>query len=184
MAASQATAFGTAARFAVFSVSGRLLALPAAAVRRFLPIPLLERLPAAPPVVEGVFRYRGQTVPVLRLDLLLGLPVTPAGLYAPLLLIERDGRPLALLADRVHDVAPVAAGTIGATGEGLSLNGCAAGTIPYGDALAVLLAPERLLTETEDHLLAAFRALADERLARWQTAPEGSSEGPAEDPPR
>ncbi|MBP2313140.1 chemotaxis protein CheW [Azospirillum soli] len=163
-----AAATESASRYVVFSVSGRLLALPAAAVRRFLPLPRLDTPPTAPPVVAGCFRYQGRIVPVLRLDLLLGLEPAAPGLYAPLLLIERDGRPLALLADRVSDVIPAVMQELPDTG--LTFNGCAIGSVRFRANDATVLAPERLLTETEGHLLAAFQAMADERLAKWQAA--------------
>jgi len=168
-------ATASATRHVVFSVSGRVLALPAAAVRRFLPLPRLDIPPTAPPVVAGVFRYQGQTVPVLRLDILLGLAPTSPGLYAPLLLIERDGRPLALLGDRVLDIVPAITSHL--PENGLSFNGCAVGEFPFGTDSATVLEPERLLTETEGRMLAAFQAMADERLAKWQSAPSTTAEG-------
>lgn len=172
-AAARATGTASASRHVVFSVSGRVLALPAAAVRRFLPLPRLDIPPTTPPVVAGCFRYQGRIVPVLRLDLLLGLEPAAPGLYAPLLLTERDGRPLALLADRVFDIVPAAVQELSEGGlpdSGLTFNGCAVGGFRFGAEDATVLAPERLLTETEGHLLAAFQAMAEERLAKWQIA--------------
>ena len=81
------TAADQAARYVVFGLSGRTLALPAAAVTRFLPVPALERPPDTAPVVAGVFRWHGHVVPVLRLDRLLGLGDAPIALYATLLVI-------------------------------------------------------------------------------------------------
>ncbi|WP_448207198.1 chemotaxis protein CheW [Azospirillum sp. sgz302134] len=160
----------------VFSASGRILALPAAAVRRFLPLPLLDRPPTAPPVVAGLFRYQGKAVPVLRLDVLLGLEPAKPELYAPLLLLEREGWPLALLAGRVHDIVPVPDGALLEAEAGLSFNACAVGSFTFGTGNATLLDPERLLTETEGRLLAAFQAMADERLAAWQAPEEPATE--------
>ena len=85
-------ATASATRSVVFSVSGRVLALPADAVRRVLPLPRLDGLPAAPPVVAGLFRHGDRAVPVLRFDILLGFEPAPPALYAPLQLIEREGR--------------------------------------------------------------------------------------------
>lgn len=159
----------SATRNVVFSVSGRVLALPATSVRRVLPLPQLDSPPAAPPVVAGLFRYQGKAVPVLRLDVLLGFERTPTALYAPLLLIEREGRPLALLVDRVFDIVPVPASSLLKADVALSFNGCAVAGFPFGAGNATLLDPDRLLTETEGRLLAAFQAMADERAAQWRT---------------
>ncbi len=176
-------ATAAATRNVVFSVSGRVLALPADAVRRVLPLPRLDSPPAAPPVVAGLFRHRDRTVPVLRLDILLGFDPTPAALYAPLLLIEREGRPLALLVDRIFDIVPVPESALLETDTTLSFNGCAVGGFPFGTGNAALLDPGRLLTETEGQLLAAFQDLADERAARWQApAPESTEAEDAAEP--
>ncbi|WP_343207246.1 chemotaxis protein CheW [Azospirillum formosense] len=150
----------------IFSVSGRALALPAESVRRFLPLPRLDRPPAAPAVVAGLFRYQGRAVPVLRLDLLFGFEAAPPELYAPLLLTDWDDRPLALLAERVFNILPVPDAERTPTDTGLTFNGCAVATIPHGTGTATVIDPTRLLTEAEGRLLAAFQAMADERLAR------------------
>lgn len=163
-----------ATRCVVFSVSGRVLALPTVDVRRVLPLPLLDRPPTAPPVVAGLFRHRGRAVPVLRLDRLLGLQQAAPDLYAPLLLLERGGRPLALLTDRVLDVVAIPAESVSAADHALTFNGCAVASVPYRTTRATLLAAERLLTEVEGRLLADFQAIADERLAHWTPPPPGS----------
>lgn len=167
-------------RCVVFSVAGQALALPVEAVRRFLPLPRLDRLPTAPPPVEGVFRYHGEVVPVLRLGVLLDLPAGgeaaggETGLYAPLILITWQGRPTALLVDQVHGDVALAAEERAAPDPSLSFNGCAAGAFPdrvTGRAGTVtLLAPDRLLSEAEGRLLDAFRAAEERRLARWEGA--------------
>jgi len=178
-------------RCVVFSVAGQALALPVEAVRRFLPLPQLERLPTAPLPVEGVFRYQGEVVPVLRLDVLLDLvPLdsvadAPApGLYSPLLLVTWQGRPAALLADQVHGDTLVEPGERTPSDPALSFNGCAAAAFPdrvtgRGGSVT-LLAPDRLLSEAEGRLLDAFRASAERRLAQWQIpvdAPDATSDG-------
>jgi purine-binding chemotaxis protein CheW len=167
-------------RCVVFSVAGQALALPVEAVRRFLPLPRLDRLPTAPQPVEGVFRYHGEVVPVLRLGVLLDLVAGgaagggEAGLYAPLILITWQGRPTALLVDQVHGDVALPAEERVASDPSLSFNGCAAGAFPdrmTGRAGTVtLLDPDRLLSEAEGRLLDAFRAAEERRLARWEGA--------------
>ncbi|CAO3357456.1 chemotaxis protein CheW [Azospirillum melinis] len=174
-------------RCVVFSVAGQALALPVEAVRRFLPLPRLDRLPTAPLPVEGVFRYQGEVVPVLRLDVLLDLVPFDSvaggaapGLYSPLLLITWQGRPAALLADQVHGDTLVEPAERTQSDPALSSNGCAAGAFPdrvtgRGGSVT-LLAPDRLLSEAEGRLLDAFRASAERRLAQWQLPAEANGE--------
>lgn len=174
-------------RCVVFSVAGQALALPVEAVRRFLPLPRLDRLPTAPLPVEGVFRYQGEVVPVLRLDVLLDLVPFDSvaggaapGLYSPLLLITWQGRPAALLADQVHGDTLVESAERTQSDPALSFNGCAAGAFPDGvtgrGGSVTLLDPSRLLSEAEGRLLDAFRASAERRLAQWQLPAEANDE--------
>ncbi|PWC56605.1 chemotaxis protein [Azospirillum sp. TSH7] len=171
-------------RCVVFSVAGRALALPVESVRRFLPLPRLDRLPTAPLPVEGVFRYQGEVVPVLRLDVLLDLAGEGAGaaepnLYSPLLLVTWQGRPAALLADRVHGDTAVDPAERTPSDPSLTFNGCAAGAFPDRmtgrGGTVTLLDPDRLLSEAEGRLLDAFRAVAERRLAQWQHAQDPAS---------
>lgn len=166
-------------RCVVFSVASQALALPAEAVRRFLPLPRLERLPTAPLPVEGVFRYQGEVVPVLRLDVLLDLAAgdptagrSVPGLYSPLLLITWQGRPAALLADQVHGDTAVDPAERTPSDPSLTFNGCAIGAFPDRvsgrGGTVTLLDSGRLLSEAEGRLLDAFRATAERRLAHWQ----------------
>ncbi|PWC85248.1 chemotaxis protein [Azospirillum sp. TSH100] len=161
-------------RCVVFSVAGQALALPVETVRRFLPLPRLERLPTAPLPVEGVFRYQGEVVPVLRLDVLLDLGAggMVPGLYSPLLLVTWQGRPAALLADQVHGETAVDPRERTPSDPSLSFNGCAVGAFPdrvtgRGGGVT-LIDPDRLLSEAEGRLLDAFRTVAERRLAQWQ----------------
>ena len=177
-------------RCVVFSVAGRALALPVESVRRFLPLPRLDRLPTAPLPVEGVFRNPGEVVPVLRLDVLLDLAGEGAGaaepnLYSPLLLVTWQGRPAALLVDRVHGDTAVDPAERTPSDPSLTFNGCAAGAFPDRmtgrGGTVTLLDPDRLLSEAEGRLLDAFRAVAERRLAQWQHAqdPASSADGAA-----
>lgn len=166
-------------RCVVFSVAGHALALPVEAVRRFLPLPRLDRLPTAPAPVDGVFRYHGDIVPVLRLSVLLDLGVDEPGLYAPLILVTWRGRPLALQVDRVHGDVAVPSDRLVSTDASLSFNGCAvasfADPITGRGGTVVLLAPDRLLNEAEGHLLDAFREAAERRLGLWSSG-DGTTE--------
>ena len=177
-------------RCVVFSVAGRALALPVGSVRRFLPLPRLDRLPTAPLPVEGIFRYQGEVVPVLRLDVLLDLAAEGAGtaepnLYSPLFLVTWQGQPAALLADRVHGDTAVDPAERTPSDPSLTFNGCAAGAFPDRvtgrGGTVTLLDPDRLLSEAEGRLLDAFRAVAERRLAQWRHSedPDSSADGAA-----
>lgn len=167
-------------RFVVFTVAGRSLALPVSAVRRFLPLPRLDRLPTAPAPVAGVFRYHGEVVPVLSLSVLLDLPGGVAGLYAPLMMVTWRGRPLALLVDRVLGDVAVAPEHLSPAEPSLSFNGCAVAGFAgpavgdhAGETVAVI-DPDRLLSEAEGRLLDAFRDAEARRLGQWTAESDGA----------
>ncbi|MCW2246655.1 purine-binding chemotaxis protein CheW [Azospirillum fermentarium] len=159
----------------VFDVSGHRLSLPAAAVVRVLPLPRLDRLPASPAVIAGLFRYGTALVPALYLDVLLGLPAALPGLYRPLLLCRRPGGMTAYLCDRVVGlVTPPSLAPLPQPNGGmvpLSFNRCVAGRFEHGGAVCLLLDPARLLTAAEEQSLDAHRRIAEERAAVWTDTP-------------
>src|SRR5690349_23841381 len=97
-----------------FDVNGTACALRREQMRELLPLPRLWRPPALPRPIAGFFNLGGKAVPVVRLDVLFGLEETQAdgeaALYRHLILVQVPGQenPVALLADRVLDVANVA----------------------------------------------------------------------------
>ncbi|MGQ9366930.1 chemotaxis protein CheW [Azospirillum sp. ST 5-10] len=158
----------SAPRCVVFSVADRSLALPGDAVRRVLPMPRLETLPAMPPVLAGVMVLAGAAVPVLRLDVLFGLERREPGLYTPLLLLDRPDGALALMVDRVVEVVTVPQGGLVPVDASASFNRCVRATwVRRGEAVH-LLAPDELLSAAEEARLRDLRAIAEERLAAWQ----------------
>lgn len=146
----------------VFAVSGRRLALPAAAIAEIVPEPRLTAAPAMPPVVAGMFSLRGRVVPVVRLDRLLDLAPPRPGPFRVLLVMEGGEGPWALLAERVETV--VAPATLAPVPSDSAFDDCVVGMLADGDDVAVL-SPERLLRRREALALAAFAARAQ---ARWQ----------------
>ena len=148
----------------VFAVSGRTLALPAQGVAEIVPEPALAVPPAMPPVVAGLFVLRGRVVPVVRPDVLLGLPPPQPGLFRSVLVLAAGLGGWALLVERalsvvaMDELLPVPADT--------ALDDCVSGLVPVpgtADGMAAVLAPERLLRRRELQALAAFVARAEQR---------------------
>jgi purine-binding chemotaxis protein CheW len=88
--------------FLVFDVAAQRFALPLPNVREVLRAVAITRLPDAPAVIEGVIDVRGSLVPVMDLRARVGLPRRPLELEDRLIVVESDGRTLALRVDRVH----------------------------------------------------------------------------------
>ena len=153
-----------------FQLGGQLCALPADAVAEVVPLPALSRPPGLPDLLEGLLNLGGQTVPVVRLDRLLGLPPLTPGLYTPLLIL-RPG-PLALLVETVRGLVSVPAAEVRPGPAGHSCNDCLEGEltlagVPSAPPVA-LLCPERLLLAQERRCLEQVRAAEQVRLRRLE----------------
>lgn len=161
----------------IFDVCGIACALRRDAVRELLPLPRLWRPPALPRPVAGFFNLGGKAVPVLRLDRLFGLEEHPAdqeaALYRHLILVQGSvqvqdkAEPLALLVDRVLDMAHMDAGRLSPVSENATLNGCVEAEITIDDRLVHLLSLERLLFVEEKQALAELGRRAQSRLGEW-----------------
>lgn len=151
--------------------SGLTLAIRQGAIAEILPLPRLEPVPEAPPILLGAFHLGGETIFVLPLAALLSLAGEVEGrpLYHHLLLLPpRRGEPrLALLVDRVMDAVTLPAAL---TPPGASFNDCVEGDLRHQGGLVPLLSVERLLAAEERARLAAF---AERRLARAQAFAPG-----------
>jgi purine-binding chemotaxis protein CheW len=156
-----------------FDVNGTACALNRAQVRELLPLPRLWRPPALPRPVAGFFNLGGKAVPVIRLDVLFGLEGKQedgeAALYRHLIIVQmpEQQEPLALLADRVLDVATIANAQLSPVREGSSLNGCVEAEITLGSRLVHLLSLERLLFAQEQQALTELSRHAQSRLGEW-----------------
>ncbi|WP_342778996.1 chemotaxis protein CheW [Methylobacterium terricola] len=150
-------------------IAGTECALPRRAVREVLPLPRLWRPPGAPAALAGFLNLAGAAVPVLDLAILFGLgraATARAALYRHLVLLHGD-TPLALMVDRVADVARVAPDQVRPVADAATLNGCVAAEIRVGDRLVHGLAVDRILLAEEEARLAAQTRDAQARLAEW-----------------
>ncbi|HEX2026740.1 MAG TPA: chemotaxis protein CheW [Nitriliruptorales bacterium] len=91
----------------LLEVDQRRCALPTGAVVELQRAVAQEPLPAAPAVVEGLIDLRGETVPVLDLRLRLGLAPRAPHPDHVLVVVDLDGRTVALRADAALDVVEV-----------------------------------------------------------------------------
>lgn len=149
----------------VAQVVGMHLALPLQSVQEIVPVPLLARPPGAAPFIEGFFDYRGQPVPVLRLDRLLGAAEERLGVHAPLVILRSQDSPLALQVKRTVCITGFPAGGPQAIEPAESFNGLLAGRLTLAERTVYLLAVERLLLAKEREALAVQQEWLRQRLA-------------------
>lgn len=127
-----------------FHSAGQGWGLPFAAVREVLHLGRLGRPPGCPAFLEGFLHVGAESVAVVNLAVLLGLPAGPIGLYTPLILLK--GRSWALLTDRLEDVVEA---ELRPLAEAHVLNECVEAQFAHDGRTYHLLHPDRLLLEEE-----------------------------------
>ncbi|KZE15304.1 MULTISPECIES: chemotaxis protein CheW [Sphingomonas] len=154
------------ASFLILRVGDTRLALPMAAVREVLPLLPIDTPPGLPRPLLGFVTLQGLPVPVLAPHLLLDpqQQTGPVDLSAHLVRLRDD---VCLLVDRAEDVAT---GDVGPLDPGHSLNDAITGELALPDGTVHVVAPDRLLLDSERAVLAELTAVAAERRSLWTAA--------------
>ncbi|MGN7160305.1 chemotaxis protein CheW [Sphingomonas sp. SAFR-052] len=155
------------ASFLILRIGDTRFALPLSAVREVLPMLPIDAAPGLPAPVLGFVTLQGEPVAVLAPLLLLepAARVERVALFAHLVRL-RDGGPC-LLVDRAEDVV---SGDVAPVEAGHSLNAAIVGELAIGDDVAHVLAPDRLLLDSERATLVALTEAAARRADQWNAA--------------
>ncbi len=117
--------------FLVFEIDGNPFALAAGRIHRIIPFVATRKLPHAPDAVAGLLEYRGASVPVLDLSILMGFSPSPANLSTRTILTHyldpESSQPRGLLGL----IAPAAIETIAIDSSALTAKGIALADAPY-----------------------------------------------------
>ncbi|HLO75180.1 MAG TPA: chemotaxis protein CheW [Magnetospirillum sp.] len=148
----------------IFRLSGQQFGLPVEDVREVVPYAWLSQAPKMPSFVQGVLNLGGVAVPVLRLDNLLGMPPTPIGLDASILIMKGPRSPLGLLVEHVDGVRSRHDFQYAPLEDRHSFQGCLAGQLhgPFG--AIHLVSWRKVLIEEEGRRLEQFQESAQQRL--------------------
>lgn len=90
-----------------FRTNEQVYALPITAVCQLIEMVAITPVPEAPPTIQGIINVHGEIVPVMDLRLRLGLPFRPYQLRTPIILMQANGRSLALVVDEVETVIEI-----------------------------------------------------------------------------
>lgn len=152
----------------VFQLGDRRAAFPVESVDRLTPMAQLACPPGLPSMLEGVLNLSGAAIPVLRLDRLFQLPERHLGLYSVLIILKgvSDGR-IAILVDRISQIASVDESALLPVGEQNSFNACAESTVALQDEIVDVLSPANILMEKEQKAVSEFQRVAQQRLREW-----------------
>jgi purine-binding chemotaxis protein CheW len=90
-----------------FCINGQVFGLPVTAVNQLIEMVAITPIPEAPLAIRGVINVHGEIVPVMDLRLRLGLSFKPYQLRTPIILLQANGRTLALVVDEMQSVVDV-----------------------------------------------------------------------------
>jgi purine-binding chemotaxis protein CheW len=165
-AGSAGSAEEKALQFLVFQLGGDEFALPIAAVHEVARVPdKITRLPKAPEFLEGVINLRGEVLPVVDQRRRFDMPATEMGEGRRLIVVRTERHTAGLIVDGVREVLrtgaetleppPVLTDDMSRLVEGvINLEGTG--------RIIMVLDPKELLSRTEQGLLDAFQAGAEQ----------------------
>ena len=106
----------TAFQYITFELADELFAVNVDQVLEILEIARITSLPKAPDFLRGVINVRGKAIPVVDLRVRFGLPRAADSVYTRIivleLVLERETIVLGAVADSVHEVIEIEAGSI------------------------------------------------------------------------
>jgi len=88
----------------VFALDRQRYAVPLHAVDRVVRMVEITPLPKAPDIILGVVNFQGRVIPVINMRRRFNLPEKDIALTDQLVVAHTSRRPVALVADAVHDV--------------------------------------------------------------------------------
>lgn len=138
-------------RLLIFTLDAQRYALPFECVERVVQVVEITPLPGAPGVVLGVIDLQGRLVVVVEPRVRFGLPVPERQLSQQLLVARMPGRSVALLVDKVVEVAHCAPGEIVAGDPVQGAGTLVCGVLRRADGLVLI------------HDLARFLSLDEQR---------------------
>lgn len=137
----------------VFSLDNQRYALPLPAVDRVVRMVAITPLPKAPSIVLGVVNLQGRVIPVINIRRRFSLPEKEIALTDQLVVAHTSRRPVALVADAVHDVIAGSEQRLIKTENILSGMEYVDGVIKLGDGLILIHDLDRFLSLEEESSL-------------------------------
>jgi purine-binding chemotaxis protein CheW len=93
--------------YLVFNVMERQYAIDLTVVREMIDLPELTPVEEVPPFIAGVFKLRGNIIPVMDLNLLFGHSLNRYYTTDSVIVTERDGQTAGIIASELHDVVDI-----------------------------------------------------------------------------
>jgi len=146
----------------VFNLDEQQYALNLAGVERIVRAVEVTPLPDSPESVCGVINVEGRVIPVVNTRRRLGLPERDIELHDLFIIVNENGRSLALVADDVKPVTEMPLNQIVASSALLPGTGYVEGVAKREDGMIVILDVERILPfDQHSTLTVAIEALGE-----------------------
>ncbi len=139
--------------YVLFRVGDSEYVLPASDVVQMETFDGATRVPGAAPHVIGLVQLRGRVVPVIDLRLRFGLPAVQPTLDSRVVVVERGGRSVGLLADAAREVIHLDDAALQAPPEILTAqgDGFVQSVARAGERLVMLIDFQRVVGEEPSH---------------------------------
>jgi purine-binding chemotaxis protein CheW len=93
--------------YCIFTRSGRDFAISVSAAHEVLTGEPATSVPQAPAALVGVLNFRGEVLPLVQLDTLLGMPSRPYSATDQIVVLSSEELDIGLVVDRVRDVRAI-----------------------------------------------------------------------------
>ena len=137
----------------VFVLDRQRYALPLHAVDRVVRMVAITPLPKAPDIVLGVVNFQGRVIPVINMRRRFNLPEKDIALTNQLVVAHTSRRPVALVADAVHDVITSSAQNLIETENILPGVEYVEGVVKLGDGMILIHDLDKFLSLEEESSL-------------------------------
>jgi purine-binding chemotaxis protein CheW len=124
-------------------------------VQEIIRVQQLTRVPNSPDFVEGVINLRGKVIPVIALRKRFGLQILAQDKQTRIVVVEVKGTVLGFMVDSVSEVLRIPADTVEPPPRlGKVEREYVSGVGKLNDRLLILLDVDRLMSESEESLVA------------------------------
>jgi len=137
----------------VFALDRQRYALPLHVVDRVVRMVAITPLPKAPDIVLGVVNFQGRVIPVINMRRRFNLPEKDIALTDQLVVAHTSRRPVALVADAVHDVITSSAQSLIETENILPGVEYVEGVVKLGDGMILIHDLDKFLSLEEESSL-------------------------------
>ncbi len=148
----------------LFTRHGQWFALTIQAAREVLIDELPAPVPHAPQLLAGVINLRGEVLPLVYFDLLVGFEWKPLLPEDQILVVQRGNVQMGLIVDRVREVRPIPPQEV-RTPEAQRLSAHVKGVWESAAGQVLVLDPDSLTRAAVEHMRKGFEAFRTEPSA-------------------